>query len=149
MQNKLEPNSPSTIYFSSLPIQRALRHNWCRRTHQIGTKKCVACSCSPFRNWLTFLFPFSFPAGISTWGKRVGRKLDQIKPTGESSSSSDRLNQYVVNPVVSGGGGTGSEGDLLLMAKHSTRPMSPASEAGEREEKLQHALESLLMFFFT
>ena len=46
----------------------------------------------------TILFTFS---GLSTWGRRVGRKFDQIKHAGAGSESSNEKLQYVVNPVLS------------------------------------------------
>ena len=66
---------------------------------------------------------YYFIAGISTWGKRVGRKLDQMK-LGESS---DKLH-YVVNPLPppshnpaydSPRPASTSEGDLLAGGGHS------------------------------
>ena len=53
--------------------------------------------------------PLSSFSGISTWGKRVGRKFDQIK-LGESS---EKLH-YVVNHAH----------------HHQRRPLSPASSSG-------------------
>ena len=55
--------------------------------------------------------PLSSFSGISTWGKRVGRKFDQIK-LGESS---EKLH-YVVNHAHA--------------HHHQRRPLSPASSSG-------------------
>ena len=81
------------------------------------------------------IFYHLFLTGISTWGKRVGRKIDQIK-LGESN---ERL-QYVVTPppVDSGLGGQLSESELDMMAReggHGIRRHSSSSN-GETIEFL-------------
>jgi len=74
-------------------------------------------------------------AGLSTWGKRVGRKLDQMK-LGESS---DRLH-YVVTPASpeqqQGGGyfygrGGGSESELLHEMGRARRASASDNETVE------------------
>ena len=57
-----------------------------------------------------------FP-GLSSWGRRVGRRL-------RSADSEDRL-EYAVNPSADGSLGDGSSGDLHRMEEAEKQPAEP------------------------
>ena len=67
---------------------------------------------SKFKRTKLNLLSISHYSGLSTWGKRVGRKLDQIKQLGDSS---EKL-QYVVTPTSSG---------VVGVVGSSSQPCSP------------------------
>jgi hypothetical protein len=84
-----------------------------------------------------------FSLGISTWGKRVGRKIDQIKQLGDSS---EKL-QYVVTPAVVSAGAAGSNSQPCSPLPHKTPLRSQSSYPNDMEEdfaiKLKEHLNKL------
>ena len=83
---------------------------------------------------------------MSTWGKRVGRKLDQIKQLGDSS---EKL-QYVVTPaaVAAGAVGSNSQPCSPLPPNFTTKTFSAedtvhADVEGDFANKLKEQLSNL------
>ena len=70
------------------PMSAVLEPGW-RRLLYLGSARVVGNNNKPPIEYLNFI------AGISSWGKRVGRRLDQLR----TSESGDRV-QYSVNPVL-------------------------------------------------
>ena len=82
----------------------------------------------------------SIVSGLSTWGKRVGRKLDQIKQLGDSS---EKL-QYVVTPTAVAGGVAGSNSQPCSPVPTKTHTHSEASYQDNNEEDFANKLKDHL-----
>ena len=78
-----------------------------------------------------------FP-GLSSWGRRVGRRL-------RSADSEDRL-EYAVNPSADGSLGDGSSGDLHRMEEAEKQPAEPpaAEIDGPRSARWTSPVEQIL-----
>ena len=81
-----------------------------------------------------------FFLGISTWGKRVGRKIDQIKQLGDSS---EKL-QYVVTPAAAAAGAAGSNSQPCSPLPAKTHLLSEATFQSDVEEDFANKLKEHL-----
>ena len=78
--------------------------------------------------------------GLSTWGKRVGRKIDQIKQLGDSS---EKL-QYVVTPAAVAAGAAGSNSQPCSPLPAKTHLRSEASFQSDIEDDFANKLKEHL-----